>query len=93
MVQRVKNAHRRCTSPGGQVRALHDAYLSVVEALAHAGTAKRRRCGDQVGGLRGNLTPENAAEPLGDVHGMMVPGGFGDRGIEGMITASLRPGE
>jgi hypothetical protein len=70
----------------GKYTQLHDAYLSVVEALAHAGTAN-----DAVVEIKWvdseNLTAKNAAEQLGDVTGILVPGGFGDRGIEGMITA------
>jgi CTP synthase len=87
MVQRVKSAHRHVRiALVGKYTQLHDAYLSVVESLAHAGTAN-----DAVVEIKWvdseNLTAKNAAEQLGDVTGILVPGGFGDRGIEGMITA------
>jgi CTP synthase len=87
MVQRVKGAHRRVRiALVGKYTQLHDAYLSVVEALAHAGTAN-----DAVVDIEWvdseTLTPQNVQERLGDVGGILVPGGFGDRGIEGMIAA------
>ena len=65
---------------------LHDAYLSVVESLNHAGTAN-----DAVVDIRWvdseTLTEASAAERLAGCSGILVPGGFGDRGIEGMIAA------
>lgn len=70
----------------GKYTALHDAYLSVVEALKHGGIANRTdvkiRWIDS-----GELTPENREEYLHDVHGILVPGGFGLRGTEGKILA------
>jgi CTP synthase len=87
MVQREKNAHRKVRiALVGKYTQLHDAYLSVVEALAHAGTAN-----DAVVEIKWvdseTLNAQNAAEALADVTGVLVPGGFGDRGIEGMIAA------
>ena len=71
----------------GKYTELHDAYLSVAEALFHAGTA----CGAQVD-IRwvdsSELTVDNTAEKLAGCTGILVPGGFGDRGIEGMILAA-----
>ncbi len=70
----------------GKYTALHDAYISVVEALKHGGVAHHASVtikwvdSEQV-------TTENVAEQLKDVSGVIVPGGFGDRGIEGMITS------
>ena len=71
----------------GKYTELHDAYLSVVESLFHAGTA----CDSHVDIKwvdSQTLTPENIGEVLGDCSGILVPGGFGDRGIEGMILAA-----
>jgi len=87
MVQRVKSAHKKVRiALVGKYTQLHDAYLSVVEALAHAGTAN-----DAVVDIKWvdseTLTEKNVAENLRDVAGVLVPGGFGDRGIEGMIAA------
>ncbi len=71
----------------GKYTALHDAYLSVVEALRHAGYA----CNVQID-LRWidseTIRNNNAGELLGSLHGIIVPGGFGDRGIDGMILAA-----
>jgi CTP synthase len=87
MVERVKSAHRKvCIALVGKYTQLHDAYLSVVEALAHAGTAN-----DAVVDIlwvdSETLTERNVREKLAGANGVLVPGGFGDRGIEGMITA------
>ena len=70
----------------GKYVALHDAYLSVVEALTHGGIendvkVKIRWVDSEL------VTDDNAEEMLGGVDGVIVPGGFGDRGIEGMISS------
>lgn len=70
----------------GKYVALHDAYLSVAEALRHGGF----ECGadidiDWIDAE--NVTEENADALLHDADGILVPGGFGDRGIEGKIRA------
>ena len=88
MVQRVKGAEKRVEiALVGKYTQLHDAYLSVVESLVHAGAA----CGAHVA-IRWvdseTLTEENAERLLGGCGGILVPGGFGDRGIEGMIAAA-----
>ena len=70
----------------GKYHSLHDAYISVVESLKHAGVANDAEV--EIKWVDSELvTPENVEETLGDVDGILVPGGFGDRGIEGMITA------
>ena len=71
----------------GKYTQLHDAYISVVEALKHGGVANYasvdiRWVDSEL------LTKENADELLGGVSGIIVPGGFGDRGIEGMVLAA-----
>ena len=70
----------------GKYVSLHDSYLSVVEALNHASYSNRVFV-DIKWVDSEEITPENVAEKLGDVNGILVPGGFGSRGIEGMITA------
>lgn len=70
----------------GKYVQLHDAYISVVEALKHGGISNRvtvtiRWIDSET------LSPENADDLLGDVGGILVPGGFGSRGIEGKICA------
>ena len=70
----------------GKYTQLHDAYISVVEALKHGAVANRAQV--QIKWIDSeNVNPENVEEQLGDVSGILVPGGFGDRGIDGMICA------
>ncbi|WP_418463865.1 CTP synthase [Frisingicoccus sp.] len=70
----------------GKYIQLHDAYLSVVEALKHAGVANHTEV--HIKWVDSELVSSyNVQEVLGDVDGILVPGGFGDRGIEGKITA------
>lgn len=70
----------------GKYVALHDAYISVDEALQHAGYPVDAKIDlDMIDAEK--ITPDNVADLLGNVDGIIVPGGFGDRGIEGMITA------
>ncbi len=71
----------------GKYVQLHDAYLSVAEALRHAGYALDAKVEIQWIDSEG-LTEENIAETLADVQGIIVPGGFGGRGIEGMILTA-----
>jgi len=87
MVEKVKSAEKnvRIALVGKYVQ-LHDAYLSVAEALRHAGFALGSHVDiDWIDSEQ--ITEENVAEVLGTADGILVPGGFGDRGIEGMITA------
>ena len=88
LVEQIHRATRPVTiALVGKYTELHDAYLSVAESLFHAGTA----CGAQVD-IRWvdsqHLTAENIADALTGCKGILVPGGFGDRGIEGMILAA-----
>ena len=70
----------------GKYVSLHDAYLSVVEALKHGGIANRTEVDIRWIDAE-DLTPENISEYLHDVNGILVPGGFGVRGTEGKILA------
>ncbi len=71
----------------GKYVQLHDAYLSVAEALRHAGYFLD--AGVEIHWIdSGEITEDNAEEMLGELDGILVPGGFGNRGIEGMITAA-----
>ena len=70
----------------GKYISLHDAYLSVAEALKHGGIANR--CEVNIRWIDSEeVTPENIEEYLHDLDGIIVPGGFGLRGIEGKILA------
>ena len=88
MVRRIEN----CSSSVrialvGKYVSLHDAYLSVAEALRHAGYALGSEIAiDWIDSE--TLTDENAGEILGQADGIIVPGGFGGRGIDGMIAAA-----
>ncbi len=70
----------------GKYISLHDAYISVVEALKHGGITNLAEV-DIKWVDSETVTNDNVAELLGDVSGILVPGGFGNRGIEGKITA------
>ena len=71
----------------GKYVQLHDAYLSVAEALRHAGYALDARV--EIEWIDSEtLTKENYVETLSQADGIIVPGGFGSRGIEGMILAA-----
>ncbi|WP_166244293.1 CTP synthase [Paenibacillus turpanensis] len=87
LVQKVKSLSAKTEiAIVGKYVALHDAYLSIVEALGHAGID----CNTEVEIRWVNaeeVTDENVDELLGGVQGILVPGGFGDRGIEGKVCA------
>lgn len=71
----------------GKYTQLPDAYLSVIEALKHAGVAQGVEV--DVTLVDGEeLTSANAADALGQFHGILVPGGFGIRAFEGKIAAA-----
>jgi CTP synthase len=70
----------------GKYVELHDAYISIVESLKHAGIVNNAQI--KIKWINSeSVTNENIAEKLADIDGVLVPGGFGDRGIEGKITA------
>ncbi|MFZ0904864.1 MAG: CTP synthase [Mycobacterium sp.] len=71
----------------GKYVDLSDAYLSVVEALRAAGFKHRAKVEIRWVGSDDCETPSGAAALLDDVHGVLIPGGFGIRGIEGKIGA------
>lgn len=88
MVERIK-ARPDTVNIGlvGKYVELHDAYLSVAEALRHAGYFHNTHI--NINWIDSELiTPESAAEKLSGLDGIIVPGGFGSRGIEGMIQAA-----
>jgi len=88
MVGRIKAARRTVTiGLVGKYVALHDAYLSVAEALSHAGYALDAKV--EIRWIDSEtITEENVREKLAGLSGILVPGGFGSRGIEGMILAA-----
>lgn len=88
MIERVKNINKNITiALVGKYIKLHDAYLSVVEALSHAGYENGTNIKIKWVDAE-QVTYKSAEEILKDCDGILVPGGFGDRGIEGMICAA-----
>mgnify|MGYP000096196759 FL=1 len=67
----------------GKYVKLHDAYLSVMESLYHAGFENESKVEIRWVDSELLVDQERCAEELADVDGIILPGGFGDRGIEG----------
>lgn len=88
MLERIKNRNKKVTiGLVGKYVQLHDAYLSVAEALRHAGYVYGARV--QIKWIDSEtITAENAVETLAGCDGLLVPGGFGNRGIEGKIATA-----
>ena len=88
MLERIKNRNKKVTiGLVGKYVQLHDAYLSVAEALRHAGYVYGARV--QIKWIDSEtITPENVAQTLAGCDGLLVPGGFGNRGIEGKIATA-----
>ena len=88
MLRRIGNLSKTVTiALVGKYVQLHDAYLSVAEALRHAGYAHGARL--EIRWIDSeSITADNAAEILAGCDGVLVPGGFGPRGIEGKIAAA-----
>ncbi len=87
LVKRIKSpTHEVKIAMVGKYMNLHDSYLSVTEALTHAGAANDARvCIEYVDSEE--IEKDGPEEFLSDVAGILVPGGFGDRGIEGKVAA------
>ncbi|MBE6875348.1 MAG: CTP synthase [Ruminococcus sp.] len=87
MTERQNRAEQEVTiGLVGKYVALQDAYLSVAEALRHGGIVNDTKV--KILWIDSEkITPDTADEMLSDCDGIIVPGGFGDRGIEGMIEA------
>jgi len=88
LVDKVKNLSKstRIALVGKYVE-LQDAYISVVEALKHAGYSFDSDI--EIDWINAeHVTAENVKELLGNVDGILVPGGFGDRGVEGKIVTA-----
>ncbi len=88
MVSRINNRPKTVTiAIVGKYIKLHDAYLSVAEALRHAGYETGAHI--NINWIDSEtMTCDNAPEILKDSDGIIVPGGFGNRGIEGMICSA-----
>ena len=71
----------------GKYVELKDSYKSLIEALAHGGIANDARVDVGLGGRRAHRARRRRPRTFATSHGILVPGGFGDRGIEGKIEA------
>jgi CTP synthase len=80
-------AHEVKVALVGKYIDLPDAYLSVIEALRAGGFANNAKVNIKWVTSDACKTPAGAAEQLGDVDAVCVPGGFGDRGVEGKVAA------
>ncbi len=88
MIEKIKNLDKTVKiAICGKYTKLHDAYLSVIEALRHAGYVYGADI-DIMWVDSENVTDENAAHIFNEAQGILIPGGFGDRGVEGMISAA-----
>ncbi|MFA6845090.1 MAG: CTP synthase [Sphaerochaetaceae bacterium] len=87
MIDRANNATKKTKiALVGKYIQLHDAYLSVMESLKHAGWENDSQV--EIEWVDAEAVTEKTADKLlHDCDGVLVPGGFGDRGIEGMIEA------
>ena len=88
MIERMRNVEKpiRIAIVGKYVE-LHDAYMSVREALYHAACAQERSL--EVEWIySGDLEKNKGWDQLKSVDGIVVPGGFGERGVEGKILAA-----
>ncbi len=78
--------HEVTIAVAGKYIELHDAYKSIYESLSHAGIANR--CKVHLKKISAEqVADDGAAAHLSDVDGILVPGGFGERGFEGKIAA------
>ncbi|HEX2032873.1 MAG TPA: CTP synthase [Chloroflexota bacterium] len=94
MVDRLRDGHPKLrVALVGKYTQLHDAYISVTEALRHAAAYYNRELelkwinSEELEAEERAAPGEAVARALGDVRGLVVPGGFGSRGIEGKIMA------
>ena len=88
MVDKIKNLQQSATiAIVGKYVQLHDAYLSVAEALRHAGYSYSSSINIEWIDSE-TITNDNVGDVLKDCDGILVPGGFGSRGIEGKIIAA-----
>lgn len=88
MINNMKNPTKEVNiALVGKYVALHDAYLSVVEALKAAGGLLRTKI--NINWIASeDIKKANVSKILKGMHGIIIPGGFGQRGVEGMIIAS-----
>lgn len=88
MIERIRRIDSSVTiGIVGKYVELHDAYKSIYESLSHAGIAHDVEIELKKIPAETIRSTDDAAAVLSDVHGLLVPGGFGERGLEGKIRA------
>ena len=86
-MDRELHPHQRCRiAIVGKYVQLQDAYLSISEALKHAGICKDARINIEYIDAE-EVTEKNADQLLGEMDGIIIPGGFGSRGLSGKQAA------
>ena len=86
LIHRIKNPEREVTiALAGKYTELNDAYISVVESLKHAGFKNSAKVNIKWIASEDIMSDDDVAYHLADVDGVVVPGGFGVRGIEGKL--------
>lgn len=83
-IRDIKDENRVKIAIVGKYVKLGDSYISVVESLQHAGFANKVKVDIEMVDSE-TITPLNSEELLSKYDGIVVPGGFGNRGIEGMV--------
>ena len=87
LVRRIKAPSNRIKiAICGKYVHLKDAYKSIIESFAHAGGENNTRV-DLVWVSSEDIKQDGAAKFIGDVDGLLIPGGFGERGVEGKIES------
>ncbi len=88
VVERIEQPEGEVTiAVVGKYTNLVDSYKSLAEALCHGGIANRAQV--RLDWIESEIfEAEDAVQSLGDVHGILVPGGFGERGAEGKVAAA-----
>lgn len=88
LIKTIKNIKKTCRiALVGKYVSLHDAYISVAQSLKFAGYSEK--CDVDIKWVDSEtLTEDNLKETFEDVSGIIVPGGFGNRGVEGKILAA-----
>lgn len=86
MIDNIKNLENKNVNIAivGKYIQLEDSYLSVIESLKHGGFANNTKVNIELVDCE-KIKPETAKEILGKYNGILVPGGFGTRGVEGKI--------
>ena len=88
LVNKIKNAHHEVKIAFvGKYTQLHDSYLSIEEALFHAASALDTKA-EILWIDSASINSQNVAKTLQNADGIIIPGGFGERGVEGMITTA-----